>query len=48
MLMLSLVAVALAAEPTPTSTPLYPPAEAIADALSGPLVPMVGDTGFGP
>ncbi|HYH97341.1 hypothetical protein [Hyalangium sp.] len=48
MLMFSLVAVALAAEPTPTSTPLYPPAEAIADALSGPLVPMVGDTGFGP
>ncbi len=48
MLMLSLVAVVLAAEPTPTSTPLYPPADAIADALSGPLVPMVGDTGFGP
>ena len=48
MLMFSLVAVVLAAEPTPTPTPLYPPADAIADALSGPLVPIPGDTGFGP
>lgn len=48
MLMFSLVAVVLAAEPTPTATPLYSPAEAIADALSGPLVRMVGDTGSAP
>ena len=48
MLMPALVALVLAAEPTPTSTPLYPPADAIADALSGPLITVPGDTGFGP
>ena len=45
MLLFSLVAVVLAAEPTPTSTPLYSPAEAVADALSSPLIKMEGDTG---